>query len=351
MGEIQIVGAGNAGCYLAQQLKEKGINFQIFEEHPEVGRPPHCTGLVSKNIDELLDVSKDVVLNQVKGAKMFSPNGTCLTLTRGEDQAYVFDRVKFDKKLAEGLDINKGEKIESLDPGAEFIVGADGPNSTVAKLGNFPELERTITGVQVEIKNKSFDKNFVEMYFGSEVAPGFFAWIVPMDEKLKVGLASKENPGKYLDKFLQEKFEGAEILEKYGGVIPMKWREKLWKDNIALIGDAAGQVKPTTGGGIYMGFKSAKILADALEKKDLEVYEELWSLKVKPELNYALMIRKFLDRLTDEKLDGLFELLKKPEVKKIIEKHGDMDKPSKLVKEAVKNPILLSYLPYLRHMW
>ncbi len=351
MEEVHIVGAGNAGCYLAQQLKKKGINFRIFEEHPEVGRPPHCTGLVSKNIDEFLDVSKDVVLNQIKGAKLFSPDETCLELTRDEDQAYVFDRVGFDKKLAEGLEITTGKRVEKLNPEAEFIVGADGPNSTVAELGNFPKLEKTITGIQVEIENESMSKDFVEMYFGEGVAPGFFAWIVPMNKRLKVGLASNESPGKYLGKFISEKFGNPEILEKYGGVIPMKWRREIWKDHIALVGDAAGQVKPTSGGGIYMGFKSAKILADALERKDLEAYEELWSMKVKPELNYALMIRKFLNRLTDKKMDKLWELLNKPEIKKLIEEHGDMDKPSKLIKEAVKNPVLLSYLPYFRYLF
>lgn len=350
--DIEIIGAGTIGCYLAQQLRDTGIEFRIFEEHPEVGVPKHCTGLVSKNIDELIKTPSKVILNKVKGAKLYSPNGKCIELSKEKYQAYVLDRPLFDKELSKNLDIEFNTHIDKIDKSAKFIVGADGANSTIAKIAGFPSLEKVITGVQVEIENEAYDKNFVELYFGEKIAPGFFAWIVPTDKTLKVGLATKENPKRYLSKFINEKFENPEILETYGGIIPLKWREQIVKGNVALVGDAAGQVKATSGGGVYIGMTSAKILSSAIKENNLEFYQKEWEEKIKPELNSALMIRNFLDRLSDNELEKIFEILEDPEIKKIILEYGDMDKPRELMKKIVKNPaVLAKFLPYLKYLW
>ncbi len=350
--DVQIIGAGTIGCYLARQLKDAGIDFKIFEEHSEVGIPKHCTGLVSKNIDELIKVPNKVVLNKVKGAKLYSPSGKCVELSREKDQAYVLDRPLFDKELSKGLDIQFNTHIEKLDTNAKFIVGADGANSTIARIASFPPLEKVITGVQVEIENESYDKKFVELYFGEKIAPGFFAWIVPTDKTLKVGLATKENPSEYLDRFIKERFGSPEILETYGGLIPLKWREQIVEGDVALVGDAAGQVKATSGGGVYIGMASAKILSDAIKENNLERYQKDWEEKIKPELNSALMIRNVLDRISDIELEKIFEILDQNEIKDIIIKYGDMDKPQDLLKKIVKNPaILTKFLPYLKYLW
>jgi len=347
MADVTIIGAGPAGLYLAKQLA--GLEVEILEEHSEIGKPVQCTGLISKNIDELLEVPEECMLNKVKGARLYSPSGKVVELKRKEDQAYVVDRAIFDKKLAEGLDITFSSRVSSLDFDSKIIVGADGPNSTVAKLAEFPRIEETLTGLQYIIK-ESYDPDFVELHFGTNIANGFFAWVVPAGEFLRVGLATKENPKQYLDNFLNKKFPSAEILETQAGVIPMKWRSQIVKENIALVGDAAGQVKPTTGGGVYMGLSSAKILADAIKEDELEKYEKEWNEKIKPELSTGNLIRNVLKKLSDEEMEEIWGVLQKPSIKELIEEHGDMDKPTALVKAVVKNPNIMKLLPYLRYL-
>jgi len=349
MRDVSIVGGGPVGLFLAKELQD--LDVRVYEEHQSIGEPVQCSGLVSRNIDELIDVPKECILNTVKGARLVSPSGKSFEVSRGREEAYVIDRTVFDKKLAEGVDAETNKRVNDLDLGARYIVGADGPNSIVAKQAGFSPLEEAIVGLQYEI-TREVDKDFVELHFGNEVAPEFFAWIIPAGERTRVGLCCRDNIKARLDKFMEKQgLNDAEIVSQQAGTIPLKWRAELVKDNVALLGDAAGQVKPTTGGGIYMGFSSAKILAEAIRKEDLSHYPAEWRKKVLPELAAGWVIRKAFKGLSDEKIDIFLELLEREDVRKILEEHGDMDKPMPLLKEALKTPSILKLLPYVRHLW
>jgi len=353
MVEVTIIGGGTAGLFLARELKAKNIPSVVYEEHRELGKPVHDTGILSRNLDEFIDFGKKISLNKVKGARLFSPGGKVFELTRKEDEAYILERDKLEKELAKGIDVRLGEKVEKINFKSRFIIGADGSNSTVAKLAGFPEIENWLMGLQYEVENTgNYDKNFVEMHFGKEFAPGFFAWIVPTDKRLRVGLAVNGNAKEFLDKFVKAKLGNPEIIEKIGGLIPMRWRSQIVKENIALVGDSAGQVKPATGGGIYMGFASGRILASAIEKNNLGLYETTWQEKIMPELEHGLKIRNFLNMLSDNELDKIFDILQSEKIRKLILEHGDMDKPSKLIKAALGSPRLIAeFLPYLKYLW
>lgn len=353
MTDVTIIGGGTAGLFLAQELKGKGISSVVYEEHKELGKPVHDTGILSKNLDEYIDVHKKITLNKVRGARLHSPTGKVVELSRTEDQAYILDRDKLEKQLAKGIDVRMGERISKLNFKSKYIVGADGSRSTVATLAGFPEINNYLMGLQYEVENTgAYDKDFVELYFGREFAPGFFSWIVPTNGRLRIGLAVNGNAKEYLDKFVKAKLGKTEILETIGGLIPMRWRSQFVKGNIALVGDAAGQVKPTTGGGIYMGMASSRILANAIVKNDLAFYEAEWYEKIMPELEHGFKIRNFLNMLSDREIDKIFDLLQNEKIRKLILEHGDMDKPAKLVKAVLGNPeLLVGYLPYLRYLW
>ena len=346
---MNIVGAGPVGLYLAQQLN--GIGVEVFEEHSSIGDPAQCTGLFSTNIDSLFKIPQECILNKVKGARFYSPSGNVVELSRKSDQAYVVDRTKFDQALAEGVDTRLGTKITSIESSADYIIGADGPSSTVARLAGFPPLEDVLVGVQYEIPADGHEQDFVEMHFGNEVAPGFFMWVVPTGDRLRIGLANDTDPVARIEKFIKSKFGNPKILEKTAGAIPLKWRESVVKGNVALVGDAAGQVKPTTGGGIYMGFLSAKILANAIKQDDLSLYKTTWDEQVLPELSLGYKFRTVLKKLSDSELDNVFEILGSEKIRKLIEEHGDMDRPSLLLKGFLGNPASLKLLPYLRYLW
>ncbi len=349
---VSIVGGGTAGLFLSRELKERGISSVVYEEHKELGKPVHDTGIFSKNLLEFIPDLKKIALNTVKGARLISPNGTAIELAREENEAYILDRDKLEKNLAKGLNVEIEKKIQDLNFKSKYIIGADGAGSTVAKLGGFPPIKEWLLGLEYEIPNESHQKDFVELYFGGQIAPNFFAWIVPTDKNLRVGLAVPERAKDYLDKFVQKHFGKPEIIQQIGGQIPIGWREKIAKGNIALLGDAAGQVKPTTGGGVYMGMASGQILANAIEKNDLNYYETEWNKKIKPELEHGLKIRRFFNRLTDPELDRIFGLMQNEKLRTLIIEHGDMDKPSALVKAVLGNPKLIAdFLPYLKYLW
>ena len=311
-----------------------------------------CTGLISTNVDKLYKPPAECILNKVRGARIYSPSKKELFLSRPEYQAYVIDRSIFDKSLTEGLEdkIETGKKVEHLKLDSKYIIGADGPNSTVAKLSGFPEIEDKGFGIQYVIPRGEYDPDFVELHFGNDIAPNFFAWVVPTDEHLRVGLGCVKNPQFYLDKFMKEHFPNSEIFEKNAGIVPLKPRSIFQKENIALVGDAAGQVKPTTGGGVNTGFLSAVHLARAIKEDQLDRYPGYWKKDLGNDFSINGKIRKIIKNVSDEEMEKIWDILVQDDMKKLIEEYGDMDRPTKLMKAILKNPGLVKFLPYLRYL-
>jgi len=163
----------------------------------------------------------------------------------------------------------------------------------------------------------------VEVYFGEKVAPSFFAWLVPTSPgKALVGLLSRRNPGLHLRKLLtsllaEGKIASADGTLNYGG-IPLKPLKRTYGERLIVVGDAAGQVKPTTGGGIYYGLlcadTAANILKEALESNDLSAknlsrYQRGWKKKLGRELRAGYWSRKLYERLSDGQIDRIFAII------------------------------------------
>ena len=353
--EIVIVGAGPAGCYTAQLLKYYGIKTRIIEKHREVGKPARCAGFVGRQVFEntVLPISKSSIVNQINGALFFYKDDSFLI--RRKDVAYVIDREKFDKNLSQGLNVECGKKLMEIknngsgyilktnleDIYADLVIGADGPNSLVKKFMNLGrnigkrEMVKYYTGVQYRIK---LDKDLLsprvaQVHFKEGVS--FFIWVIPEGNNIiRLGVIS-DNSRKYLNQFIKDFEIKGKIIERLAGIVSLGLAQGFYK-NIALVGDAACQIKPLTGGGIYYGLKSAESLAKCIKDDKLNEYDKRLKKKIGREIQFGLKGRQIYEKLNNNKLEEIFLIFKKNA--RFIEKIADFENHSVVFKEALKNP-------------
>lgn len=350
---ISIIGAGPTGCFSALSGIEKEDDIEIFESQKSLNeRKVQCAGLVSKSGMQRLGISlsKDVILNTIQGAKFFSPSGREIRIDGKETKAYVLDRRKFDNFLLEkaidsGVEF-RNEKVKDLEKiKSRRVILATGTNYNLQRKLNLDMPNEFLLGAQYEMKIEC-EKKFVELHFN---VPGFFSWVIPLGENhARVGLCSWKNPVFYLERFVKElKKEGRisqkeKILEKNFGLIPLyKPKIKTQYSKIVTVGDAASHVKATSGGGIVMGCLAAKFSCE-------ENYGKKWKKEIGRELHLHLIIRKFLNKLSEKNLERAFSLME--ESKEVIEEKGDMDFASKIIFNLGRNPGFMlrffSNIPY-----
>lgn len=351
--KILIIGAGPIGCYTARLLKENNdsLDLKIIEEHPEVGKPVHCAGLVSTDVLAQLRVSIDnnVIINYIHGAEFFL-NDNNFKINR-KDVALVFDRESFDRTLGDSLNIDFNTRFMGIEKNgngflvetdkgeyyADIVIGADGANSSVRKIAGFKEDIEYLRGVQFRIRYNKCNKNIVQVYLKKP----FFAWVIPESEEIvRVGIISN-NPYHDLIEFLREIGFKGETLEKFAGVVPLG-QCKTQDGNLVLVGDAACQVKPLTHGGIYYGMRCAEILVDCILQNRLFDYERQWRQRFEREIQIGLKIRQIYQQLSNENIEKIFNLLK--ENVDILEQFGDFENHSKVISVFINTPRLYSFL-------
>ena len=361
--EVVIVGAGPVGCYTAQLLKNEGINARIIEEDQEVGKPVRCAGLVGRQVFEktLLPFSESSIINRIDGASFFYGNDN-FQINR-EGVAYVIDREKFDKNLGRGLKVECGKKLIEIkkegsgyilktnleDIYADLVIGADGATSQVRKYidiqGNSEENKKrnykkreyikNYLGIQYRIKlEEDLPCSKITQVHLREGIP-FFIWVIPEgDNIIRVGVISGNPRGDLLE-FLQESKIKGEIIGKLSGMIPVGLTKNYYK-NIALVGDAAVQVKPLTGGGIFYGLKSAELLAKCIRDNRLDEYDRRLKKKYGREIKFGIKARKLYEEIKEKELKNIFMLFKKNAG--IIEKAANFENHSMIFVEILKNP-------------
>jgi digeranylgeranylglycerophospholipid reductase len=376
--DVAIVGAGPVGSTFARQMAEKGFKVAMLEKKKEIGVPLQCAGLLGKEIKKVNILPDEFIINPVNGAFLHSPEDTILKVRKKKPEAYVLDRVGYDRFLADmavesGVNLFLNNRVEKLDSfrgiisiknnettkiSADLIVGADGHSSMVSSSFNPPAESFQAAQFLIDVGEKRFQKDFVHLYVDSQVSPGFL-WAIPLSESTaRVGLfadANYQQLTQILNELINKRSElnGATILKKYYGVIPKQDpQKKLVNNRVILLGDAASQVKPTTGGGLIMGFKCAeiasKVASKALETENIDKlkdYSKKYNEQFKKELKVQLMVHKIFKSLSDSDLEFMFRKLKEEGAEDIISQYGDMDTQSPLVKEMFKRGILFSILP------
>ena len=386
--DVGIIGAGPVGGFVAGRIAEQGFNVAVLEKNNEVGKILNCAGLVTSRVFDFLEINKkNVVQNKIKGANIHSPSNNILSIGGDRVHALAIDRCRFDKEIIKKsrdlganvlLDNNVlsmqkvGNKIElKTSQNKEFtcnlLIGADGPFSKTRDRFVFPEPLEYVRGIGAEFVDTDLDPGFAEIFVGNDLAPGFFAWIIPTNNsgtEARAGLCINKNasysPKHYFDKLLKQKntqefLKNAKLKKHIGGIIPFGTLKKTFQSNVMLVGDAAAQVKPTSGGGIYPGLLCANhcsdVAIDALKKRDfsshfLKRYHKLWFNEIGRELNMGMKLRKIFKNLTDKQFDKYLLKFKNPELLNTISKHGDIDYPSKLIKPLIKKaPTLIRIIP------
>ena len=344
MLDVVIAGGGPVGSRVAYKLAGLGYQVAVIEKRPEIGEKPCCTGIISQECVTTFSIPSEVIFRPVKTAIVFPPSGEPIHLSRPETQACIVDRQAFDRALAtqatsKGAEYHLNSKVERLsfkpdrvvievaEKGevkqleAQTVVLATGFNAPLVKGLGFGQVGYLAAGAQADVRVNGVDQ--VEVYFDSKLAPGFFAWLVPTSPgRGLVGLMSCQSPGSHLRDWLTKLTAQGKIIPenypiRYGG-IPLKPLARTFGERLLLIGDAAGQVKPTTGGGIYFGLLCADIAADtlhnALQSGDMSVhqmskYERNWRKKLGHELRIEYFARRLYQRLSDRQVDSLFSYL------------------------------------------
>lgn len=352
--DVIIVGAGPVGSYTAYQLAKRGLDVVVFERNLTIGKDVNCTGIISTECYKRYGLADEMVLRPIQSISAYSPSGNCLRYQSHAPFAYVINRNVFDREMNR---IAAGERAATylnarvketaiINDAFQVTVRIDeedveyrarvGVIATGFELHQIPGMVSLpgehFYGIQTDVSIK--DVNDIEVYFGNQVAPGSFGWVVPVGgNSAKIGLLVKKSPSEYLKSFLQNPLVaqrlGSSAKKIKCSPLPLRRIPKSYGERFLIVGEAAGQVKTTTGGGIYFGLLCAEIAADmimkAFEKSDfsektLSGYEKAWRKRLDPELKAGKILRNIYSRLSDQQIDLLIDLAKRDGVFPVINK-------------------------------
>jgi len=352
---VAVIGGGPAGAIVAQETAKEGLRTVLFERAPNA--PLRCAGLISMRAAEELGVPEDLILEEIHGGVVHGPKGNEVALTAPEAKAVVIDRQRFDAHLRErartaGAAVLEGASAFGWDGEVlhtsvgefrpEILVGADGAVSSVARWAGLPEPREILVAYQAEIDARPRYPGHVEVFLGRDIAPGFFAWAIPAGEVLRVGLATTEKGHGLLlfQSFIAKKFPNLRVLSTSGGLIPIGPPTPTSIERVFLVGDAAAQVKPITGGGLYYGGRAAALLGRLIVAGNPREYEQRWREWIGREIEFGLRARRGFLSLSDNELDFLVSLLEDRALSAFLLERGDMDYPSRLIPELRRSPHL-----------
>ncbi len=343
--DVVIAGGSVAGLICAREIASNKHSVLVIEEDYEIGTPEHCGGLVSTaGLEELGIIPfRKTFDHLIESAEIHAPNGSSFLINSEKQKVAEISRRELDKQIAHQAQKNgavikvrtsfqeltdKGVRTSEGEIECKIFVDARGVSSLIHK-------DRTgiLSSAQYEIYANWIKKGNVQVFFDQEKYPGFFAWVIPSDEgKGKVGVAGKGiNVVEAIEKFLESMGDYSTIRKIYAPIWIKGPIEKFIDGKTVIVGDAAGQAKPTTAGGIYSsgmgGLYAGQAISKFLESKDkidLEEYQKRWSEKFGKEFEKQLFARKILERLDNNTINKLFESVT-PEITKEISEKEDFD--------------------------
>ncbi len=379
--DIIVVGAGPIGSTYAYKMAIQGYNVALFDMKNRIGQPLQCAGLVSTNIHETKNLPEEVIINKVLGANLYSPDNTTIRVSKNETVAYVLDRVMYDKYLFEravsaGVTPYLGERVLDVDIdntiiktaqrkySSRLVAVASGPTCHTSRKMNSNLNEESFMGLQYTVRTQQQETDYVNLSIKQNILPGFL-WEIPTSPFTKrMGVFTGSSYSE-AETILNNQLKPTDqIVEKHNGIIPkFNPNKKIVKNNTILLGDAAGQVKPTTGGGLISGFNCVEMASinsnRMFEEEDnncLIDYEKEYHNRYDNEFKAQINVQNIIKDMTEDDFNYMFNQLKKYDVDKIISEHGDMDNQTPLLKELVKTGIIFKLVPKigvrrLKNIW
>ncbi len=369
--DVLVIGAGPIGSYLASRLAKEGFKTAIFEEDKEIGKNVICTGIIGKETFKKFNLPRESILKEIKSINFFSPAGAILEYNPPYTLAYVVDREIFDKGLfqkakEEGVEAYLGNQVEEVKVTPQFcevkvidgtsfykkkakvVILATGIKYKLHKNLGLTKPPSFLQGVQVETSLKNPLKE-IEIYIGRKVSPGSFAWAVPLGgSRTRIGILAKNKAAMYLEKIIQNRFkerltEEPQIRKKS---IAYGLSRKSAGERVMAVGEAAGQVKTTTGGGIAYGLFCSEIAVKVLKKaffkgkfdrREFMEYEKLWKSKLGRELRMGDYGRRIFGKFNDSQIEKAFKFIKGREgLVKLLEKNFDFEFHSKFLPLGIR---------------
>ena len=370
--DVIVVGGGPAGAVTARVAAKAGATVLLLERRSQIEEPSACAGLVSPRTLSVLGASEACVVRRLRDATFHAPGGTVLSVHATSDRALVVDRSTLERELLArardaGVEVRLGVSATAWTGGAlemaapdgketaaaAVLVGADGPESRVALWCGLRSFALGLSAAQAEVESAP-EGDRVDVFVGRHVAPGFFAWSIPAQAgRLRVGLAVSSGvpPAPFLDRLLESRFPDRRVVARVEGTIPVPLPAdgRIAGGGALLVGDAAAQVKPLSGGGLYFGGLCARLAGRAAsraarEARDrethLERYETACHELLGPETRFGLAARSARDALDDADWDRLFSLLNRSDLLAVVSERIDIDHLRHMVPPLVSHPRL-----------
>ncbi len=351
--DVVVIGAGPGGSIAAKTAAKKGLSVLMIEKRQEIGDPVRCAEGVSKVwLRKHIEPDHRWICADVKGSRIFSPDGTMIEMAEeisGGEVGYVLERKLFDRALAyesakAGADVVvktratglitengfvRGVKLmhlgEEKEVRSKLVIGADGIES---KVGRWAGIDTSLKPADIEtcaqflMSGTGIDQDYCYFYLGNEMAPSGYIWVFPKGEGLaNVGIgilgskSGKKHAIDYLKEFVEQKFPDADILEIDVGAVPVSGSiERTIANGLMLVGDAARQSDPITGGGIINAMEAGRIAGEvafeAISRNDmstamLETYEKRWRQTLGMEIDNSLIVKDVFIGFTDKEINSL----------------------------------------------
>jgi len=385
--DLAVVGCGVSGAAAAFAAAQRGISVSILEEHSKVGEPSHCSGHVGILAFEQFapKTPRRIIENEIKGAVLYPPSEKPLTLKRATPITWVLNRAELDKHLSYVATeagahlytnsrvvsfrrLDRGFRVETAglkptDISCRVLIDASGFGASVSKYAGLSQAgpRMLVNSAQFSVdKVTDVDEDFVELYFGQHYAPGFFGWIIPRrDGSAKVGIAAgaRANVRQCFERFVgkhpvvSKKLKHAHRSTKtMFHPIPVDGAtRRTYADGMLSVGDAASQVKPTTGGGIVFGLACGRlagmtaanaVMSDDTSEQFLGSYEKSWRHLIGFDLKAMSWLRRLLYTLPDQYLDRIFKVSNELRVDELLRKSSDIDFQGRTLVSLARDPRL-----------
>jgi geranylgeranyl reductase family protein len=386
--DVIVIGAGPAGSTAAERLAAQGFDVEVLEEHAVIGEPVDCTGVLGTEVFQRFDLPSSMVLSTFDTVTIHSPSEVVATCRNTGPLAHVVERSELDRTLAARAEAagakvclntravhvgRQSRKVEvicreaddaSATHVARMVVLAGGPRFGFQErlgLGSCSTLWRS---AHAELSGNGLQNP--QVYLGRKVAPGAFGWAVPIRRNgqpfVRVGVNSHGDATQHLRALCASKFPhllpADRDLAARSWVVPVLPLPRSYGDRVLAVGDAAGQVKPTSGGGIYFGMVSATMAAetagealrrDALDARALSAYEKSWRSRLALDLKIGTLFRRLFARMPDEDVDELFRTILRGDLLARLTERVSFDWHREIILFLLKHPSLARI--FLRQCW